>query len=82
MTQVGIVAGIQLMQTLQVSTEEGLGLVGSFHAAYWLGGAVSVLGVVAATFVRRSDTSAEAEGTEPSDVPVVAGRPERVTLRT
>ena len=54
MTQVGVVAGIQLMQTVQVSTADSLGVVGSFHAAYWLGGAVSVLGVVAAAFVRRS----------------------------
>jgi hypothetical protein len=77
MTQVGVVAGIQLMQTLQVSTEEGLGLVGSFHAAYWLGGAVSVLGIVAATFVRRSGPGAEA-----ADVAVAGeGRPQ-LSVRT
>jgi EmrB/QacA subfamily drug resistance transporter len=80
MTQVGVVAGIQLMQTLQVSTEEGLGLVGSFHAAYWLGGAVSVLGIVAATFVRRSGPKGEAA--EGAGVAVVGdGRP-RLSVRT
>lgn len=53
-TQVGVVAGIQLMQTLQVSVRDSVGVVDSFHYAYLLGGAVSVLGIVAATFVRRS----------------------------
>ena len=53
-TQVGVVAGIQLMQTLQVSMRDSAGLVSSFHHAYLLGGAVSMLGIVSATFVRRS----------------------------
>ena len=58
-TQVGVVAGIQLMQTLQVSTRGDAGLVTSFHYAYLLGGAVSVLGIVSATFVRRSSRVTE-----------------------
>ena len=54
MTQIGVVAGIQLMQTVQVSRESTVGLVESYQSAYWLGAAVCVLGVVCAAFVRRS----------------------------
>jgi MFS family permease len=54
LTQVGVVAGIQLMQTVQVSAQDSLGLVGSYHRAYLLGGAVAAIGVVSAAFVRRS----------------------------
>jgi len=54
LTQVGVVAGIQLMQDVQVSAQDTLGLVGSYHRAYLLGGAVAALGVVSAAFVRRS----------------------------
>ena len=53
MTQIGVVAGIQLMQTLQLARAED-GLVESFQSAYWLGAAVCVLGVVSAAFVHRS----------------------------
>jgi EmrB/QacA subfamily drug resistance transporter len=60
-TQVGVVAGIQLMQTMQVSTEASLGLVGSFHASYLLGGGVAALGIVAAAFVQRSRHAAADE---------------------
>lgn len=48
-TQIGIVAGIQLMKTVQASG--GSGLAG-FRTAYLLGGAVAALGVVCAAFVR------------------------------
>ena len=54
MTQIGVVAGIQLMQTVQASAESSVGLVASYQRAYWLGAAVCLLGVVSATFVRRS----------------------------
>jgi predicted MFS family arabinose efflux permease len=54
MTQIGVVAGIQLMQTVQASSERTAGLVGSYHRAYLLGAAVCVLGIVTASFVRRS----------------------------
>ena len=54
MTQIGVVAGIQLMQTVQASGERSVGLVSSYHRAYLLGAAVCALGVVSATFVRRS----------------------------
>lgn len=89
-TQVGVVAGIQLMQTLQVSTSDSVGLVTSFHYAYLLGGAVSVLGIVSATFVRRSPRI-DVEG-EPADAsagdgsqtgePRADGPREQVPVRT
>jgi MFS family permease len=54
MAQIGTVAGIQLMQTVQVSRQAADGLVGSYRAAYLLGALVAAAGVVAAAFVRRS----------------------------
>ncbi|HET6811888.1 MAG TPA: MFS transporter [Acidimicrobiales bacterium] len=37
MAQVGVVAGIQVMQTIQASRQAAAGLVGSFHDAYLVG---------------------------------------------
>lgn len=54
LTQVGLVAGIQLMETIQASRRHAVGLVGSFHEAYLFGAAVCCLGVICATFVRSS----------------------------
>jgi EmrB/QacA subfamily drug resistance transporter len=59
MAQVAVVAGIQLMQTVQAATVDSAGLLGSYHSAYALAGGVCVLGIVAATFVRRSPRAAE-----------------------
>jgi EmrB/QacA subfamily drug resistance transporter len=58
MTQIGVVAGIQLMQTVQIAGVDGVGLVGSYHRAYLLGATVCALGVVTASFVRRSPRAA------------------------
>ena len=55
MTQVGIVAGIQLMVTIQASRVGERGLIGSFHDAYFLGAAVALVGVVCACFLRSYD---------------------------
>jgi len=54
MTQIGVVAGIQLMQTVQIAGEHSSGLVGSYHHAYLLGAAVCAVGILAAAFVQRS----------------------------
>ena len=54
MTQVGVVAGIQLMQTIQTSRQRSAGLVPSFSDAYLLGAAVSALAVICALFVRSA----------------------------
>ena len=53
MAQVGIVAGIQVMATIQVSAEASAGLVGSFRQAYLVGALVSLGAVVCGAFVRR-----------------------------
>ncbi len=54
MTQVGSVIGIQVMQTVQASTEESSGVIGSYANAYYVGAGAAVLAVVAAVFVRPS----------------------------
>jgi EmrB/QacA subfamily drug resistance transporter len=69
LTQVGVVAGIQLMQTLQVALADGRGLVESYQAAYYLGAAVCCLGVVTAAFVRPTERGGAAE---PAAVPGAA----------
>jgi MFS family permease len=43
MAQVGVVAGIQVMQTIQTSRQGAVGLVGSFHDAYVVGVLACVL---------------------------------------
>jgi EmrB/QacA subfamily drug resistance transporter len=53
MAQIGIVAGIQVMATIQVSAEASVGLIGSFRQAYLVGAIVSVGAVVCGAFVRR-----------------------------
>jgi EmrB/QacA subfamily drug resistance transporter len=54
MTQIGVVAGIQLMQTVQAAGESSAGLVGSYHRAYLLGAVVAAFGIVSASFIHRS----------------------------
>jgi EmrB/QacA subfamily drug resistance transporter len=73
MTQIGVVAGIQLMQTLQVSREPVVGLVESYQSAYLLGAGVCVLGVVAAAFVRRSDPDDQRAQPAPEHAAAPAG---------
>jgi EmrB/QacA subfamily drug resistance transporter len=55
MTQIGVVAGIQLMVTVQASRSDASGLVGSFADAYLVGAAVALLGVACAAFVRSAE---------------------------
>jgi MFS family permease len=59
-TQVGEVAGIQALLTIQESVSHGYGthpsasvLLGSFRAAFWVGAAVSLIGVLCTLFIRR-----------------------------
>ena len=58
MNQVGTVAGIQVMQTVQASAAQGHSgpnaLLHSFHLAYIVGGAVALLGVAAAALSRST----------------------------
>lgn len=54
MTEIGLTAGIQIMQTVQVSREPAVGALASYHQAYLVGAGVAMLGVVCACFVRSS----------------------------
>jgi EmrB/QacA subfamily drug resistance transporter len=59
MLQLGTVAGIQVMQTVQAAAARGRGgqaaLLTSFHLAYVVGGAVAFLGVGAAAMTRSTE---------------------------
>ena len=66
LTQVGIVAGIQLAETVQATREHAVGVVASYHDAYLMAGAACMLGLVCALFVR----SAERGEREPRVAPV------------
>ncbi|MDP1820976.1 MAG: MFS transporter [Acidimicrobiales bacterium] len=57
--QLGVVIGIQVMQTISVVREPSVGEVAAYGEAYLLGGAVAALGVVTACFVRSSDRRVE-----------------------
>jgi EmrB/QacA subfamily drug resistance transporter len=58
LTQIGLVAGIQLMQTVVAARAPSVGTVAAFHDAYLLGGAVCCLALVCAVFVRSADRTA------------------------
>lgn len=55
LTQVGVVAGIQLMQTVQASRLGTVGLEGSYSAAFLVGTAAAAVAVLCAAFVRSTD---------------------------
>jgi len=59
MTQLGVVVGIQVMQTVSVVRVAAAGEVGAYGEAYLVGGFVALLGLVTSTFVRSSDRRAE-----------------------
>lgn len=56
--QVGVVAGIQVMETVQASRQHLAGVVGSFQNAYAAGAVVTVVAVVAASLLRPRSTAA------------------------
>jgi EmrB/QacA subfamily drug resistance transporter len=64
MTQVGAVVGIQVMQTVQASTEETSGEVGSFANAYHVGAVAAVVAVALAVVVRPTVPATEIVGTD------------------
>jgi MFS family permease len=53
-TQIGIVAGIQVMVTVQASGHGGAGSLASFHRAYAVGAVGAVLAGVCALFMRNT----------------------------
>ena len=54
-TQIGVVAGIQVMETVQASSHSAAGALGSFHRAFLVGAVVAVLAAVCAVFMRDTD---------------------------
>jgi MFS family permease len=69
MTQFGVVLGIQVMQTVQVSRSASVGAVGAYGEAYLVGGAVAALGIVFAAFVRNSGWAMTRERGTPKGAP-------------
>jgi MFS family permease len=67
-TQIGIVAGIQVMVTVQASAHGGVGSLDSFHRAYAVGAIGAVLAAVFGLFMRNTP----GHGRKPSvsEVPV------------
>jgi MFS family permease len=53
-TQLGVVIGIQVMQTVSVVREAAVGDVRAYSEAYLVGGFVAALGLICSTFVRSS----------------------------
>jgi MFS family permease len=54
-TQIGVVAGIQVMETVQASSHSTVGALGSFHRAFLVGAVVAVLAAVCAVFMRDTE---------------------------
>jgi DHA2 family lincomycin resistance protein-like MFS transporter len=52
--QIGIVAGIQVMVTVQASGHGGVGSLASFHRAYAVGAVAAVLAAVCSLFIRNT----------------------------
>ena len=78
MAQIGTVAGIQIMQTVQVAREGADGLVASYHVAYLVGAVVAGLAIFTSSFVRRSegwpdDDDVVADEEVPREVPALVG---------
>lgn len=53
-TQIGVVAGIQVMVTVQASSRGGVGSLASFHRAYLVGVVVALAATVCAFFMRNT----------------------------
>lgn len=53
-TQVGVVAGIQVMVTVQASSRGGVGTLTSFHRAYQVGVAAAAVAGICALFMRNT----------------------------
>lgn len=51
-SQVGVVVGIQVMETVQVARQPTAGVVGSYHWSYVAGGLVALMAVVTSLLIR------------------------------
>jgi EmrB/QacA subfamily drug resistance transporter len=75
MAQVGTVAGIQIMQTVQVAREAADGLATSYHIAYLVGAGMAGVAILTSSFVRRSESRPDPGiGEEPAgSMPALVG---------
>ena len=74
--QVGVVIGIQVMQTVQAARAPAVGAVNAYGEAYLVGAALAACGVVFATFVRSTPRTAELRrGVREAEAPAGAPRP-------
>jgi MFS family permease len=62
MTQVAVVAGIQILQTVQAARVDDVGSVAAYSGAYLVGAAVAAIGVITALFVRSTKDLVAADG--------------------
>jgi MFS family permease len=67
-TQIGVVAGIQVMVTVQASAHGGVGSLDSFHRAYAVGAVVAILAGVCGFFMR--DTPRTRVGRPGAELPI------------
>jgi MFS family permease len=67
-TQIGVVAGIQVMETVQASSHTTAGALGSFHRAFLVGAVVAVLAAICALFMRDTERPSRA-GVRAKSVP-------------
>jgi EmrB/QacA subfamily drug resistance transporter len=77
MVQVGVVFGIQVMQTVQQARIDVVGLDASYHWGYLAGLAMAVVGVVTATRIASATPRHPPSDPEPGAEPDVATAPER-----
>jgi EmrB/QacA subfamily drug resistance transporter len=75
--QVGVVIGIQVMQTIQAARADTVGGVAAYGDAYMVGAAAALLGLAFAFFVKSTPQTVETEVVEvlPTGFPAVAGNP-------
>lgn len=76
MNQVGVVIGIQVMQSIQEGRAEAIGSIDAYGEAFLVGGAVAGIGVLLAAFVRSTArTAAPADEVVAADPAIVATEP-------
>ena len=65
-SQIGVVAGIQVMVTVQASSHGGTGSLASFHQAYLVGALVALAAVVCGFFVKNTPRQKRGAPAEPA----------------
>lgn len=75
-SQVGVVAGMQILLTVQAARAEVVGIDESFRAAYLVGAVAAALGVVCAAFVRSTRRGPSAGADTPAEDGRERGAPE------